>query len=39
LASPGAGGCFFVIALLLIIVLHFVARIHEESLPVDQPTC
>jgi MFS transporter, ACS family, tartrate transporter len=32
-----AMSCFFVVASLLIILLHFVARIHEESLPVDQP--
>ena len=32
-----AMSCIFVIASVLIILLHFVARIHEESLPVDQP--
>ncbi len=32
-----AMSCFFVIASVLIILLHFVARIREESLPVDQP--
>ncbi len=32
-----AMSCFFVVASLLIIALHFVARIREVSLPVDQP--
>jgi nitrate/nitrite transporter NarK len=32
-----AMSCFFVIASLLIIALHFTARIHEVSLPVDLP--
>jgi ACS family tartrate transporter-like MFS transporter len=32
-----AMSCFFIVASLLIIALHFVARIHEVSLPVDQP--
>jgi MFS transporter, ACS family, tartrate transporter len=31
-----AMSCFFLIASLLIIALHFMACIHEVSLPVDQ---